>query len=366
LGLSKRPYIIHFWPIMSESLLSIKASLALKREGPGTITASIEEMALLAPSNPLQNIRLLAGRAFQLKIIGLDENHQKIFEKIFDSDSFGNFAIKIPKEKSWPTIKFLELYELLSHPGVELHLGYFLPMEITRPSKIIISDFDKTLVDTRHHTGRDVFDALTRPLQYFPTVPKSISIYKEFIEKKYHPFILSASPHFFENSIRDWLYQNKIYTAVLFLKDYRHVLSLFEGQLRPKDLKIQGLYKLNHLLDILAMTGIPDELVLMGDNFESDALIYLTLALFLSTPIEPWKLWHLIQTLESFKLSKRQDTIFLSKLFQLKNALKNFSINSTNVPKISIFIRKKGSETSLELPSFLQEVAPILTLYDGR
>ncbi|MBI2520460.1 MAG: hypothetical protein HYV97_08575 [Bdellovibrio sp.] len=351
---------------MSESLLSIKASLALKREGPAGLAASMEEVGLLVPSNPLQNIRLLSGRAFQLKIIGLDENHRKIFEKIYDSDSFGNFAIKIPKEKSWLPIKFLELYELISHPGVEIHLGYFLPMEIQRPSKIIISDFDKTLVDTRHHTGKDVFDALTRPLQYFPTVEKSVAIYKGFIEKKFQPFILSASPHFFENSIRDWLYQNKIYTAVLFLKDYRHVLSLFEGQLRPKDLKIQGLYKLNHLLDILAMTGIPDELVLMGDNFESDPLIYLTLALFMSTPIEPWKLWHLIQTLESFKLSKRQDTIFLSKLFQLKNALKIYYQSSASVPKISIYIRKKGNEEKLKLPSFLEEVAPILTFYDGR
>ncbi|MEK6624872.1 MAG: hypothetical protein AABY86_07890, partial [Bdellovibrionota bacterium] len=187
-----------------------------------------------------------------------------------------------------------------------------------------------------------------------------------YIEKQYHPFILSASPHFFENSIRDWLTQNKIYTAVLFLKDYRQVLSLFEGQLRPKDLKIQGLYKLNHLLDILAMTGIPNELVLMGDNFESDPLIYLTLALFLRTTIEPWKLWHLIQTLDSFKLSKRQDTIFLSKLFQLKNALKNFEKNSAKIPQISIYIRKKNHETMLEIPSFLNEVASTLTLYDGR
>ena len=81
---------------MSESLLSIKASLALKREGPVGIPMNIEGVPLLAPSNPLQNIRLLSGRAFQLKILGLDANHQKIFEKIFDSDSFGNFAIKIP------------------------------------------------------------------------------------------------------------------------------------------------------------------------------------------------------------------------------------------------------------------------------
>ena len=111
------------------------------------------------------------------------------------------------------------------------------------------------------------------------------------------------------------------------------------------------------------MTGIPNELVLMGDNF-NQPLIYRPL--FLRTTIEPWKLWHLIQTLDSFKLSKRQDTIFLSKLFQLKNALKNFEKNSAKIPQISIYIRKKNHETMLEIPSFLNEVASTLTLYDGR
>ena len=72
------------------------------------------------------------------------------------------------------------------------------------------------------------------------------------------------------------MYQNKIFTAGIFLKDVRQVFSLWDGDLSPRDITHQGLYKLNQLLDIINMTDIPDELVLMGDNFESDPVIYLS------------------------------------------------------------------------------------------
>ena len=164
---------------------------------------------------------------------------------------------------------------------------------------------------------------MTKPLKAFPDVKKSIELLKSFIKKGYHPFILSASPHFYENAIRDWLYQNKIFTAGIFLKDVRQVFSLWDGDLSPKDITHQGLYKLNQLLDIINMTDIPDELVLMGDNFESDPVIYLAFSQMLQNKEDPWVIWKNLKAHKDFNLSKKQDAKFLSKIFQIKTLINN-------------------------------------------
>ena len=147
----------------------------------------------------------------------------------------------------------------------------------------------------------------------------SIDLTKRFIQEDFQPFIVSASPHFYENAIRDWLYQHEIYTGNIFLKDYRNIFSFFEGDLSTKDLKSQGFYKLNTIVNILLMTGIPDELILVGDGFESDAIIYLTLAAILVGRYDPWTIWNQIKKEESFKLTNQQHFRFLSKFYQLKN-----------------------------------------------
>jgi len=67
------------------------------------------------------------------------------------------------------------------------------------------------------------------------------------------------------------------------------------------------------------MTGIPDDLVLVGDGFESDTIIYLTLAAILVGRYDPWTIWNLIKKEESFKLTNQQHFRFLSKFYQLKN-----------------------------------------------
>jgi hypothetical protein len=67
------------------------------------------------------------------------------------------------------------------------------------------------------------------------------------------------------------------------------------------------------------MIGIPDDLVLVGDGFESDTIIYLTLAAILVGRYDPWTIWNLIKKEESFKLTNQQHFRFLSKFYQLKN-----------------------------------------------
>jgi hypothetical protein len=292
-----------------------------------------------------------------------------LYKKSFESDSFGNFNFKIPLTEDRNEIEILQLYEVRKRPGLELHLGAYLPLRIYSPKKIIICDFDKTLVDTKYSTTKEVYRSLTRPLEDFPTIVSSVNLLKKFIHEGYHPFILSASPHFYEDAMRDWLYKNNIFSAGIFLKDYRHFFSFLEGDLMTKDFKGQGLYKLNHLLDILLMTGIPDELTLMGDNFESDPIIYLTLAKILSMNIDPWIIWNDIKDKEVFQLKRKQNSQLLNKIFQIDNLINRRKKDKHNKSiMIKIFIRKKYQDDQLNIPEKYQRQRKLLNLielYDG-
>jgi len=241
----------------------------------------------------------------------------------YDSDSFGNFDIKIPSVINGAEIKVLQVFEVSYHPGLQLNLGSFIPLVITNPKKIVISDFDKTLLDTKFSTAKEVYNSLRKPLDYFPPVEGSIQLLNQYTDQGYHPFILSASPHFYEKAIRDWLYQNHIFAGSIFLKDYRNIFSFSDGVLTPKDMTNQGFYKLNQLVNILLMTGIPSSLVLMGDGFESDTFIYLCLKAILIDKADPWSIWNKIKKEKIFKLTSKQNAQFLSKFYQLGELIKN-------------------------------------------
>lgn len=357
----KRPNLVHFLSIMTDEYVAIKASVTMK-ENTLALGNKPVDLELLAPSFPIQALRLLSAYEFKMKIVGLDENQNEIYKKTFDSDSYGNFNFKIPLTEDSKGLVILQLYEVGKEPGLEIHLGTAIPLRIPEPKKIIICDFDKTLVDTRYSTTREVYNSLTKPLESFPTLVKSVDLLQEYIKEGFHPFILSASPHFYEEAMRDWLYQNHIYTAGIFLKDYRKIFSFLEGDLTPKDLKVQGLYKLNHLLDILLMTGIPKDIVLMGDNFESDPIIYLTMAMILKQDHEPWELWKIVKSQDSFQLNKKQNSQFLNKIFQLNNMIGRlpFEVN------LKIYIRKKAQEESIKVPKKFEARLPLIELYEGK
>jgi hypothetical protein len=355
----KRPNLVHFLAIKTFDYMAIRASCTMK-EWQSPIP---NELAQMAPKFPIQAFRLLKSSQFRMKIICYDKDHNVVFKKSYDSDSFGNYSFKIPMNDERRKIKVIQAYETKKKKGLELHLGTFIPLDIPQEDKkLIICDFDKTLVDTKYSSTKEVYNSLTKPISSFPTVQNSVSIFTSHIEKGFHPFILSASPHFYEESMRDWLYQNKIYTAGIFLKDYRRIFSLLEGELTPKDLKTQGLYKLNHLLDILIMTGIPDELVLMGDNFESDPVIYLTLAKVLSKEIDPWKMWSMLKREDAFQFNRKQNSQILAKFYQLGSM-----INTRNkTTSVKIYIRKKADENEINLKTKIPFSTNKIELYDGN
>lgn len=331
----KRPQLVHFTGIESDEYIYVRASMSFSSEAKFQILEELNQnFKDLVPTSPIQALGLLSSDVFRLKVVGLNEVGQEILVRSFDSDSFGGFNFKIPQPETGDRVRRLKFFETNSRSGLELLIGSFIPTRILAPKKIMITDFDKTLVDTKYSTARELYQSLRNPLNYFPPVDSSIELIKKLITEEYQPFVVSASPHFYENAIRDWLYQNQIFTANIFLKDYRSIFAIFDGDLTPKDLKTQGFYKLNHIINILLMTGIPDDLVLVGDGFESDTLIYLCIAAILVGRYDPWMLWNAIKKEESFRLTNKQHFRFLSKFYQLKNMT-----TSSNRGKLKIYIR---------------------------
>ena len=353
----KRPYLVNFLAIKTQEFLSLKASVALKRIETRLLSDS-DEVNSDSPT-PFDNIRLLKSRKFVLRLEILGKERTLLKSLTFESDSIGNIREKISILKFTSDPQIIMVYEVNYHQGLEFFLGSFLPLIINPEQKLVICDFDKTLVDTSYSTTKEIYFSLTRPVGFFPDVTNGIELLKNSIAEGHQPFILSASPHFYEDTIRDWLYRQQIFQAGIFLKDYRIVFSLLEhNTLETKDIRVQGLYKLNHLLDILHMTEIPRNLRLIGDNFESDPLIYLILAKFLLDPIEPWALWNRVKSLKAFQLTDRQHSMLLGKFYHLAQKRSKHPI------KIEIFIRAKSSEETLNAPTeFVQGKEDLIKMF---
>jgi phosphatidate phosphatase APP1 len=311
-----RPYLVNFSAIISQKKLSIRASIT------NSLTPVNGQVGQIKNNSPIQSISLFSKELFRIKVAGFCNENLLIFEREYDSDNYGRFEIKIPAFFNNSKITKITIYETSQVSGLDFHLGSFLPLEIKEPRNIIISDFDKTLVDTKYHTAKELYYSLSKPLDFFPSVDTSIVMLRSYIDNGYQPFILSASPHFYENAIRNWLYQNNIFASNILLKDYRDFVSIFDGAMTTKDLKKQGFYKLNQLIDVLLMTGIPNNLILMGDGFESDPFIYLTLQRLCKPHSDPWKVWKSIKNHSIFNLTSKQDSYFITKFYQLSEMAK--------------------------------------------
>jgi len=259
----------------------------------------------------------------------------------------------------------LKLYETSQKAGIECYVGSFIPENIDfKTQRIIVSDFDKTLVDTRYSTLREVYKSMSSPIDSFPSIKTSIDILTNRINEDYLPFILSASPHFYEKPIRDWLYANKIFTNRIFLKDYRDAFSFFKGELAMKDLKAQGFYKLNSLVEIFLLTGAPKQIILMGDGFEADSIIYLTLRSIITEKMDPLDVWEKVREIDAFKLTSKQNALFLNKLYRLQALFKSHKAY------MSIYIRSPKNQMeqikSRTLPcDFLEKQKGIINFFEA-
>ena len=335
-----RPYLVHFLAVATEHSIAIRAALSLKDYRD---KRDIKKLRFI-PHFPFQSIYLMKSRKFSVEIEFLDETNVPFFSRTYETDNYGTLSFKIPCEWGPSKVKFINVFEVGMFEKLGQFLGTFLPLNIINPKKIIITDFDKTLVDTRYSTTKEVYRSLTRPVTEFPTVDKSVELMKEFMNKQFCPFILSASPHFYEAAIRDWLYQHNIYSAGLFLKDYRKVFDFFERELTTKDIKKQGLYKLNHLLDIIFMVGIPEKIILMGDNFESDPLIYTIFEKLINRKVTARDMWLKVRGEAPFMLNRSQKSQILNKMYQLSSMASKMSKDID----VQIYIRKTSEDDVLK------------------
>ncbi|MCY4524052.1 MAG: hypothetical protein OXB84_04865, partial [Halobacteriovoraceae bacterium] len=165
--------MIHFIAIKTTETLVIKASVNICWNFPDP-----GKKKEFTPHFPIQGIRLLRAKNFILKISGQDRKEKEIYKKTFESDSYGNLFFKIPLNEHTQNIKTIKVYETASHPHLELFLGTYSPINIKSPKKIVICDFDKTLVETKWAGIKEVYHSLIKPLNNFPTLKESVKILK--------------------------------------------------------------------------------------------------------------------------------------------------------------------------------------------
>ena len=83
----KRPYLVHFLPILNENALNIRASITM-RENESTTG---EEEVSIGPRFPIQAYKLLNGHRFTVKVVGYNEKNEIVLKKNYDSDAIGGF-----------------------------------------------------------------------------------------------------------------------------------------------------------------------------------------------------------------------------------------------------------------------------------
>ncbi len=302
------------------------------------------------PLTPWSYRSLLLPRSYKIHLSLLDQSGSAFLERNLETDSFGQLSFRFPVimgEKRLAKI-------LLSTTSQQHFIAGLIPTPLSSPKKILVSDFDQTLIDTQSHSVKDIIKSLTSPLNEVPAIKSSVELFQRFTD--HTAFILTASPHFYELPIQDWLYQHQLYNAGILTKDYRNFFSLIQGELGLKDLRTQLYYKLKHLLKLLQMTGIPQELVLMGDNSESDPLVYLFLAALLLDEEDPWVLLQKLNHQAAIELTRKQE----SQLLGLSHQLDQQKVGVP--PVLRIFIRHK-TEKKKNLPAFLQNYQHLIQLY---
>lgn len=355
----KRPRLVHFLSVVTDRAVALRASVAMGenrffRRRP-------------ASRAPIRALGLLGSRRFVMRAVGLDGEGRPVLEDVFESDPLGSFRLRIPLggDAAGPgpgDIKSFQIFETGAAPGLEFHLGTFKPVLLRSPGRVVICDFDRTLLETEYSTPGAIYRSLTRPMGAFAPLENSLGIIRSRIDRGFSAFIVSSSPHFYEEAIRDWLRARGIHPAGIFLKDYRRVLSVLDPSLTAKDIASQGAYKLGQLIDVLLMTDVPDELVLIGDNFESDPAIYLTVAMLLHGDHEPWHIWNRLKERDSFRLNRRQDADVLSRLHLLGDLIDR-SGKEGRTARVKIHIRRRGDERDLDLPGFFRRRIDLVELH---
>jgi len=266
----------------------------------------------------------LTHKDFHLKIT-ITDTDQKQQDFFFQTSPYGDFSLKLPYFSLCQSIDVF-----IQENDNYIFLEKILPINLPSPLNFIFCDFDQTLIETKFKTLKELYRALKTSLNSFSTIYSSVELFRSY--SHYYSFILSASPYFFHDLIKNWLKNQDIFPNKILLKDFRKILSLKE-ELSFKDFKDQAYYKISKILHIILLYGYPQNLVLIGDSIESDLLIYSIIKKILSFDSDHKILFD--EIFSTIKLTTKQKTDLSEKILELSQW--------REVPKlkIEIFIRGK-------------------------
>jgi phosphatidate phosphatase APP1 len=279
---------------------------------------------LASCKRPLDGIFLFSKNLFKLNIIFKNAQNKTIDNFPCTTDNYGNLSKSFAFTLS-PHLQDcfqVEIVDLASKRS--LHTLRLLNLQ--EQNRVVICDFDKTLVATKYSNATEIINNLMTTIPDSYKIQKSIDILKKTISEGHHSFILSASPHFFAPTIKKWLERSKIPITGIFLKDFRPLLSKKLKFLTFSLFTNQVYFKIKSIINILSLTGVPKELVLIGDDYESDHEIYLWIKQILAHNID-------FQFLNKWKLNSD------NKLHLKNKFLKLMSDRPEQKTKVTIHIR---------------------------
>ncbi len=262
---------------------------------------------------------------------------------------------------------------------------------------MIVSDIDQTLLDTDFHSRKGILATFTetaqekKAIQAMPEFYRQMTTHKE--DEKISLFFLSASPHFFRRNLASFFEHHSIPIGGMYLKYLPGILDNAIGDLsnsvtswknifqqgsgkwkeilqgNAKDLKLhitalrdQTSYKLRLLLISRLMQPTHLNLILMGDNTESDFLVFGLYQILLMGLIQGEKLENCLE-----ELRFQENLVFTrDKVLEICSLVKkNQKIHGKRNHTVSVWIhnsRKEMNESKMEkllldiLPSSVQKL----------
>ncbi len=230
---------------------------------------------------------------------------------------------------------------------------------------IVISDIDKTFLDTKIENREGLIETLLERIENKKSIKGMEEIYRILNEKQIPLIFISASPEFFRRTLEGVFKKYKISIDGLYLKkmtnpvnnitskmiqiffNFQEYINQNISEMMDRSIKFintmlqsyvdQTAYKLITLLKIYKTIPPNAKLIFIGDNTESDFLIFILFQLLLIQFIDEDKIDEYLYNLK-FKeknIISRDNAILIKKL-----TIENQKIHEFNNPVFSIFIHR--------------------------
>ena len=85
----------------------------------------------------------------------------------------------------------------------------------------------------------------------------------------------------------------------------------------------------------------------------------------LKEDLDPWFIWRSLKKQDVFIVSKKQDSLFLNKIYQLNNLVNRRDGVKKKRTDLQIFIRRKANEKEVSVGQEFQSQMHLLNLFHG-